>query len=116
MTTTRPSSALTWRPYAALIIGLAAVSASSSLIRLSQDDGAPSLGIAAWRLTLSVLILTPFTWLRYRAELQRITPHELLLAVGSGAFRALHFATWITSLAYTSVINAVTLVNLHPII
>ena len=115
MTLTPRTSAMIWRPYVALMIGLAAVSTSSSLIRLSQNDGAPSLGIAAWRLTLAVLVLTPFTWLRHRAELRRITPGELLLAVGSGAFLALHFATWVTSLAYTSVINAVTLVNLHPI-
>ncbi|MHB8748866.1 MAG: DMT family transporter [Aggregatilineales bacterium] len=116
MITTHRTPAVAWHPYAALVIGLAAVSAASSLIRLAQDDGAPSLGIAAWRLTLAALVLTPFTWLRHRAELRRISLLSLLLAVGSGAFLALHFATWVTSLAYTSVINAVALVNLHPIL
>ncbi len=116
MIITPRSPSVKWHPYAALAIGLAAVSAASSLIRLAQDDGAPSLGIAAWRLTLAALVLTPFTWLRHRAELRQITLLSLLLTVGSGAFLALHFATWVTSLAYTSVINAVTLVNLHPIL
>jgi drug/metabolite transporter (DMT)-like permease len=35
--------------------------------------------------------------------------------VFSGCFLALHFATWITSLGYTSVANSVVLVDTHPI-
>ena len=104
-----------WRPYLVLLIGLAAVSTSSSLIRAAQDNGAPSLAIAAWRLVTASLVLTPILWLRYRAELRRITRTELLLAVASGAFLALHFATWITSLQYTSVISSVVLVDLSPL-
>jgi drug/metabolite transporter (DMT)-like permease len=105
-----------WRPYAALAIGLATVSAGSSFIRLAQNDGAPSLGIAAWRLVVAVLILTPLSWTRYRAELRSASRTHLLLAVAAGGFLALHFATWITSLAYTSVINSVTLVDANPVL
>jgi drug/metabolite transporter (DMT)-like permease len=104
-----------WRPYIVLLIGLAAVSTSSSLIRAAQDNGAPSLAIAAWRLVTASLILTPIIWLRYRDEILRVTRTELFLAIGSGAFLALHFAAWITSLQYTSVISAVVLVDLSPL-
>ena len=104
-----------WRPYAALIVGVFVVSTSSALIRLAQSDGAPSLGIAAWRLTLAALILTPIAWTRARADLRRVTRAQLGLAIASGAFLAVHFATWITSLEYTSVINSVVLVTMHPI-
>jgi len=106
---------LKWQPYAALIVGVLVVSTSSALIRLAQNNGAPSLGIAAWRLTLAALILTPITWTRARAELRSVSRVQLGLAIASGAFLAIHFATWITSLEYTSVINSVVLVTMHPI-
>jgi drug/metabolite transporter (DMT)-like permease len=38
-----------------------------------------------------------------------------LLAVLAGIFLGAHFATWITSLSYTSVTASVTLVNTHPL-
>lgn len=116
MTSTHSPSSIIWRPYAALAIGLAAVSSGSSFIRLAQNDGAPSFGIAAWRLGVAALILTPLALTRYRAEVRGVTSTQLLLSVGAGAFLAVHFATWITSLAYTSVINSVTLVDLSPVI
>ena len=104
-----------WRPYAVLLIGLAAVSTSSSLIRAAQADGAPPLAIAAWRLITASLILSPIIWLRFRPAMRQLTAQTLALAVGSGAFLALHFAAWITSLQYTSVINAVVLVDMSPL-
>ncbi len=104
-----------WLPYLALIIGLIAVSTASSLIRLAQNDGAPSLAIAAWRLALAALLLTPIALTHYRAEIARLRPAQVVLAIVSGGFLAVHFATWITSLAYVSVINAVVLVTIHPI-
>src|SRR5579863_8639181 len=90
-TAARAPTPVAWRPYIALAIGLATVSAGSSLVRLAQNDGAPSLGIAAWRLTIAALILTPLAWTRHRAELRQVTRTHLLLAVGAGAFLAIHF-------------------------
>ncbi len=40
---------------------------------------------------------------------------EIGLAFGAGLFLALHFASWITSLEYTSVASSVVLVTTHPI-
>ncbi|HDQ13588.1 MAG TPA: DMT family transporter, partial [Sediminispirochaeta sp.] len=40
----------------------------------------------------------------------------LSLALLGGLFLALHFATWITSLSYTSVASSVLLVNTHPVL
>jgi drug/metabolite transporter (DMT)-like permease len=39
-----------------------------------------------------------------------------LLLVLSGLFLALHFAAWITSLSYTSVLHSTVLVTIHPLI
>lgn len=101
--------------YFGLGLGLCAVSTASIFIRYAQSDGAPSLAIAAWRLTLASLALLPLVLWRYRAELRALTPRAWGLAVVSGAFLGLHFATWISSLAYTTVASSVVLVSASPL-
>jgi drug/metabolite transporter (DMT)-like permease len=73
------------------------------------------LVIAAFRLTFASLILAPIALTRHRAELRGLTRRELLLALFSGTFLALHFATWITSLEYTTVASSVVLVSSSPL-
>jgi drug/metabolite transporter (DMT)-like permease len=106
----------TWRPFAALAVGLLAASSSSILIRYAQNENAPSLLIAAWRVAVAVLILTPFVWARHGAELRALKPSQIGLAMLSGVFLAAHFGTWITSLEYTSVLISATLVTTNPLI
>ena len=98
----------------AILGGILAVSTSSIFIRFANQD-APSLAIAAYRLTLANLILAPLALTRYRYELSRLTRREILLGLLSGFFLALHFATWISSLAYTSVASSVVLVTTTPL-
>ena len=104
-----------WRPYIVLVLGLLVVSSSSIMIRFAQAESASSLVISAWRLGLATLILTPIVYARYRADLTRLTRREIGLALLSGAFLGVHFASWITSLEYTSVINSVVLVSTSPL-
>ncbi len=101
-------------PLAILLFGILAVSTASIFIRYAQED-VPSLVIAAWRLTVATLVLTPVAITRQRAELGALKRKELALALLSGIFLALHFATWITSLEYTSVASSVVLVTTTPL-
>ena len=98
----------------AIALAILAVSAASIFIRFAQND-APSLVIAALRLTFATIILAPIAWTRHRAELKGLARGELILALVSGLFLAAHFATWITSLEYTSVANSVVLVATGPL-
>ena len=100
-------------PLLGIVFGILAVSTASILIRFAQAH-APSLVIAAYRLTIASLLLMPFA-LRQRAEYSSLTRMEAGLAVLSGIFLAIHFATWITSLAYTSVASSVVLVCTTPL-
>jgi drug/metabolite transporter (DMT)-like permease len=102
-------------PYLVLCAGVLIASTSSVLIRYAQAAEVPSLSIAAWRLALAALILTPLAWARVGPELRAIARRDLLLAAGSGAFLAAHFASWITSLEYTSVASSVALVSTNPL-
>ncbi len=98
----------------AILGGILAVSTSSIFIRFANQE-APSLVIAAYRLTLASLVLAPFAIIRYKSELRNLTRYELAMALLSGFFLALHFATWISSLQYTSVASSVVLVTTTPL-
>src|SRR5512132_3114245 len=86
----------------ALLTAILAVSTSSIFIRFAQRD-APSLVIAALRLMFATLLLAPLVLTRHRHELRSLTRKEITLGAISGVFLAAHFATWISSLEYTTV-------------
>ena len=108
-------TAARWPVFAALAAGVLIVSTASILIRWAQAEGVPSLAIAAWRLTLAALVLAPLVWLKARVEIAAMPRRTLGLALASGVFLALHFASWIASLEYTSVASSVALVTTNPI-
>ncbi len=101
-------------PIIAILFGILAVSTASIFIRNAQKE-ATSLVIAAWRLTVASIILVPTAAATHRRELTSLGRRELLLALLSGLFLAIHFATWITSLKYTSVASSVVLVSTSPL-
>lgn len=98
-----------------LVAGIFAVSTASILIRYARQAGVPALVVAAYRLGLATLILSPIVLRRYRGELRNLTRRDGLAAIASGAFLAAHFATWISSLDYTTVTSSVVLVTTGPI-
>ncbi len=101
-------------PFVAILFGILAVSTASIFIRFAQREVA-SLVIAAWRLTVASLILIPVAAATHKKELVGLSRKELLLALLSGIFLALHFATWITSLQYTTVASSAVLVSTIPL-
>ena len=101
-------------PFLALAFGILATSTASIFIRFAQTE-APSIVIAACRLLLATLILSPLAATRYRNDLKKLSRDELRPAMLSGFFLALHFATWITSLEYTSVASSVVFVSTAPL-
>ncbi len=101
--------------YIVIAIGVLAVSLASILIKLTQAESVPSTLIAASRLTIASIVLAPFTLSRYRAELQQLNRNQFGLAAVSGLFLAIHFATWVKSFEYTSVLVGVVLVNTNPL-
>ncbi|WP_448383094.1 DMT family transporter [Desulfosoma sp.] len=100
-----------WSLWAVVCTGMAAISSASILIRLAQ---APSLAIAAYRVTLAALVIAPWALSkRFTSPSKDPLPWKALLL--SGLFLALHFALWIESLKRTTVASSVTLVSTSPI-
>lgn len=102
------------RPFAPLwlilTIGVLAIAGSAVVTRLT---GAHGVVVAAYRLWIAAAIALPTALLSLRGY--RITRRHLLLIALSGTFLALHFATWLMSLAYVSIAVSVTLTNTAPV-
>jgi drug/metabolite transporter (DMT)-like permease len=102
------------RAYLGVGVGVATVSTAAILIRLALVE-IDSLAIAAWRLTLAALVLAPIALSACRSELSTLGYREWVYVGAAGLLLAFHFAAWITSLAYTSVVASVVLVTTSPI-
>ncbi len=101
--------------FAVLTVGIFAISSGSILIRLAQNESVPSLVIAFWRMMLSALIILPFTLAGRRSELGGMGRVKWGLAVLSGMLLGLHFATWTSSLALTTITSSTVLVATAPL-
>ncbi len=99
-------------PLLILSVGVVAISFGAIFVRLAE---APSLVTAAYRVGLASLLLAPAACWQSRGELRGLSRRDIALSFVAGFFLALHFATWIASLDYTSVANSVVLVNTNPI-
>lgn len=97
-----------------LPIGILAISSSSILIRFSQSD-ANSIVIAAYRMLIASIILFPIVLIYNRDEFKKINRRVFFSFMGAGFFLALHFASWISSLEFTSIASSVVLVTTTPI-
>lgn len=100
-------------PDAALLaVALVAVSTSGPLIAATA---APALAIAFWRNAMASAVLVPAVLLTCRDELRGLDRRERRLALLAGILLALHFATWVPALSYTSVASATALVATQPV-
>jgi len=99
-------------PYIVLFAGVLAISTGAIFARMAD---APALVIAAYRVGIASTILLPFAFWKAGAEMIRLSKRAIILTFLSGLFLAIHFATWISSLNYTSVANSVVFVNTNPI-
>jgi drug/metabolite transporter (DMT)-like permease len=100
-------------PRPALIIAIIAVSFASILIRLSE---APSLVIASYRLGLASVFMIFMAYTKNElSQLLKMTRKDTLALILSGFFLYVHFATWITSLFYTTVATSVIIVDSSPL-
>jgi len=100
------------RQYFVLATGVICVSFAAVFIRLAE---APPLVIATYRLGLASLVIVPVAWIRSGYELRSLSRQQIILALLSGLFLALHFGFWIASLSYTSVATSVIFVTANPI-
>jgi len=95
-----------------LVLALVGISFAGPLVRLSH---AHPLAIAIWRLGLSLIVIAialvvTGSWRQWK----RLDRNGTMVAMGAGAMLAVHFWTWNSSIAFTTVAASVVLVNTQP--
>ncbi len=99
-----------------VLLAVAGVSISGSMVKWSLSLGASPVAIAFGRMLLSSVLLLPVA-LR-SGELQKVLrapKRQLLLAVLAGCLLALHYTTWMTSLSFASTFVSTALVCTQPL-
>ena len=103
---------ITYKPYMAIAIGVAAISFSAILVRYSN---ASSGVMAFYRLFFSSLLLLPIFLRGPMKEVGNFSFREWVFSAVSGVFLAFHFILWFESLRYTSVASSTVLVTMQPL-
>jgi len=88
------------------------VSFGAILVRLAA---APPLAVSFYRVAIASLLLLPFAAGDARRSWPALGRRRGFLLLAAGVALALHFATWIASLSYTTVASSVLLVNTAPL-
>ena len=100
----------TSRLYFILGCGVVAVSLAAIFIRLAD---APGVVVAAYRMVIASLVLLP--WTIKALKKTPLTKENAGYTLLAGLFLGAHFATWITSLSFTTVAASVVLVTTNPL-
>ncbi len=108
---------LPWQVGLVLVAGVFAVSTAAIFIRLAIASAGVrgvefSLFLSASRLAIASLLLLP-AWRNLKPS--QLSPGALRYAAAAGICLAVHFATWITSLSFTSIAASTTLVTTNPV-
>ena len=99
-------------PWLTLSLAVVFVSFGAILVRLAA---APPLAVSFYRVALAALFLLPFAARDAGRSWPALDGRRRLLLLAAGLALALHFATWIASLSYTTVASSVLLVNTSPL-
>jgi drug/metabolite transporter (DMT)-like permease len=99
-------------PWLTLSLAVLFVSFGAILVRLAA---APPLAVSFYRVAIASLVLLPFAQRDARRSWPALDGRHRALLLAAGLALALHFATWIASLSYTTVASSVLLVNTAPL-
>jgi len=99
-------------PLLVLLLGVVGISTGSIFARYAE---ASPIVISFYRSSIAAAAMLPLVLLQHRDELRNLTRKDILWTMLAGVFLALHFATWITSLFFTTIASSVVIVETIPI-
>jgi drug/metabolite transporter (DMT)-like permease len=100
------------RTYGLLLAAVVCISLGSILVKLAQ---APALAVSFYRIFFATCLVAPAAAGALPGSWRSLPTSQRWSVAGAGVALALHFATWIASLSYTSVAASVLLVNTAPL-
>jgi drug/metabolite transporter (DMT)-like permease len=102
-------------PYLVMIGALACLTSSPVIVRYAQAEAVPSVMIAGSRMVFASILVTPFVWHGYRAEVTAISRQNAILLVGAGIWMALNGMLVISSLEHIPILANQMLASTAPI-
>lgn len=103
------------RAYFVILLAIVATSSAAILIRYALDADMPPLLIAAARLAIAAIALTPLALRDHLNQLANLSRRDLSLMILAGLCLAIHFTAWVSSLQFTTVLVSVVIVSTGPI-
>jgi drug/metabolite transporter (DMT)-like permease len=97
--------------YVSLGVATLAVSWAAILIRLADAD---PISTAFYRMFFAAVLMAPFSLPGLKRHMSLLPARQIRLLILSGVILGLHFASWITSLKYTTISNSVIIVATQP--
>lgn len=88
-----------------LSLGIMGGTFAATLIRLAQEAGITSVALASGRLLFACVVLSPLAVRHGQAQIQALSRRSWLLILIAGVTLGFHFATFVSALAYTSVLQ-----------
>lgn len=103
--------------YLALLVGVCGVASAALLARFGLDAGFSPIALSAWRLAIASagLIIFQMAKPKLATTRQALATTDRIKTIVAGIFLAVHFATWIASLEYTSVARSTLFVATSPV-
>ncbi len=103
--------------YSKLLVTLAIWASSFSAIFARLSKEMPPLAIAFYRLSFSlpVFLIILFSQKKNTEKLRALNLQQVSMALSAGAFLAVHFISWFSAVARTSIANASVLCAMHPV-
>ncbi len=100
------------------LLGIAVIGVSSAGAILQHLDEIPPIMRASWRLQITSLMLMPGFLIQWKSvDKNRLKERKSIAIIGlSSIALAAHFATWVTSLDYTSLSHSLLFVTAHPLV
>lgn len=98
-----------------LFFSLSIASFAAVLLKLTNDAGMPAPMIAAGRMFIAAVILSPLVLSRHWDEMQQLRRRDIVLAMFAGLWMVLHFMALIYALDTTSVLIVLIFSNSSPI-
>jgi drug/metabolite transporter (DMT)-like permease len=95
-----------------LVISIIAISFSAIFVKWSD---APATILSMYRMWLACALMAPMVYI-HRQEFKKLSKQDWYLLFFSGAFLALHFALWFSSLKLTTVASSTIILAIQPII
>ena len=103
------------KAWGAVFVALLILTFGAAIARAALNAGMPAVNVAAFRLLVAWIVITPLVLLRHRDAFRMLERRHILLAWLAGFWLAVHFVALAFALDYARIMVVQTLINTIPL-